>query len=317
MTALTAHATLSDTSPTALAVTIYDVSNDSWLGEQNNIALMSKPLPTGDVLFMRKNGDFAIAHASRAIKKHLEHHVTPVTTLSDAPQAINRFLPVVADLELKTAATEACSKQYSKLAIGERFYLMYFAGKNKDKIEVVHKAEHFGKKSRHQWSHQTPEDFEKGKKCASGFCSPARDVLILSEKEYNNIQALIQDPEVRGHYSVSEYLEAATNINNDIIRIAKAMGPRAIASLFNYTTGTGTVTLGKVRLTIEVTSIDSLDISVTIGDTLFDSKDDLYAVPERIVLSGGIIPTCLTYSELGATCFTMMRLAVAHSKRKD
>lgn len=317
MTALTAQATPRDTSPTALAVTVYDVSNDSWLGGQNNIALMSKPLPTGDILIMRKNGDFAIASATRDIKRHLEHNITPVTTPHDTSDLLSKFLPVVSDLELKTAATEASSKQYSKLAIGDRFYLMYLAGENKGDIEMVHKAESFGKKRRHEWSHQTPEDFAQGKRSSSSFCSPARDVLILNEKEHTNIQAMIQDPIVRGQGSVSEYLEATTNINNQIIRIAKAMGPRATFSLLNYTAGTGTITLGKVRLTIALTDIDTLDISVTIGDTLFDSKDDLHSVLERVALTGGIITTYITYSYLGSTCFNMMRLAVAHSKRKN
>lgn len=292
-------------------VSVFDVRGNSWLNEKNGISFLfqSKGRDTG-YLALSNTGSIVRYSNSRHISKTLmsADGRFDVNQVIDSVPGFVRFLNVVMGIEINNGIFHNGTKKYKKLGNGDAFFLKK-TGTFDFELEPVIKGSMFEKPSREDingWSHSKVDK----PKSYSVFMKGATPLLFTVE-ERDALESMASDEAYLGNYTRDEYVCAASLVNSAVVRVALAVGPRSSFKLHSYRTGVSSVTLGKLRVELQVNGADYIDMVLFDGNKEVARRDGLSSVPSCECLSGGIFGSKVMYSEIENTAMAMLKTAQA------
>lgn len=269
---------------------VFDVSDDSWLGGTNNIRFMTRGRKASMAVCVRKDGSLiGMKGATKALRRAEE--VGKLVT-SEADQEAAKLIEIGRDILLSDAVNKRNDAVYRGLKIGDRFIVVDLKGVDKEWRTCIKKDPMFPTRNKSTTFYSHREASDPDNQVSSYFRRP--EAILLTEEAAAQWRAQLALKAAASGLSWDDYCAGQSAINNQALRLARALGERATASPFDIETREARVTFGRYTVRMIAEWDDMMTVRVERDGQVVSERGELVSVtmahaPSASWLSGGFL----------------------------
>lgn len=278
---------------------VYDVSHDGWLGGQNGIRFITAGEHVGRALTVCADGDLKrFSKAGRALR-----HAKVVGKLVEpsAPGAPRNLLAIAAELRFQDAVVRRNDAVYRQLKEGDRFLIVTVGEPLKTAAKATKVPLPFSGGAR---SHHYPHHREGDKDgTVSSYMRKTRAAVFLTEQAFSDWAGAVAVQAAKAGMTGLEYERAESCVNDEVLRVAHALGPRAKPAPFDAEARQASVTSGTTVIRFIQDAADMMTVEVECDGIVVRERGGLVSVRMAHPVIGGIMPSDLSFNELGCAAY--------------
>lgn len=278
---------------------VYDVSCDSWLGQTNGIWLISPGEGNGHALTLTHSGVLrSYCKAGRALEQARR---VGKRLAGEASQARPLF-ELSAELRLQDAIVSRNDAAYARTPDGGKFVIMGGPSSGRPSTTVTKYLRPHAEDRRNHYPHRGADD--NARNCCTYWSKrKPRHVVLMTEQRFAQWLTKVTVQASKAQMKADEYTAANWHVNWETLRVAHALGIRAVAEPFDVTARCARILHAGCLIHLIQNGSDLIDVEVERDGIVLARRANLVSLTMSHDLQGGILGSSLAYNELGVAVY--------------
>lgn len=288
---------------------VFDVSQDQWLGEKNEMRYIFAK-NDGRYLVVMKSGDFKLFDPSKEIADHLKA-MTPLREFNDEASLLCKKIST--EYVLHDMITKQLKTMHSRMKEGQEYVMINLH----QGPEMLEKAEFQLKETVKLYSAKSkktsffghkkkfPEKDREGH--THSYLYAPSSVAIMTPSQWGNWVKQQTSMAKGAQLSLKAYMEATGHINAELIRVGQFVGGRLKIEAFDYRTSKASVSSGDVRFEFTKNGGDFIDAKLYVDGVEVSARQNLMGMRMRYTLvQGDYMDVTADYGDMSCVAFEML-----------
>lgn len=295
-----------DDTPIASLAQVFNVSSDTWLGQANGAKLITLGHSHNHAIVLKQDGSLGgLRRASKALL-HASRVGAPAT--DDSDPEVKKLMEIGTELRLQDAVMKANATLYDSLAVDEPFVAVKIDRVGHERCTKTFDYLRAGKRARERFTfaHRMEGDATG---CVRSYITRPDHILLLRPEPFAAWQAGLAVQAAKAGLMFEEYVEAECEVHNQVLRLARAIGARAVPHAFDVESGEAQVTAGAFMIRFIHDASDLMTVRVERGGQLLAQRGGLVSISTYHHAPGGPWFKGYAYNELGCAAYQCWRHA--------